>query len=477
MVFVNLIFNRNSQNMIGYEDKLMYSIQEDMKWFREITSSSMKNIIVMGYNTWKSLPKKPLPNRINMVITSNHYDEIKKEWNSEQCIPWKNYEDFIEYTKTLSYDSIFIIGGSQLYKYVFENYPETIRAIYETRVDHMLWDHDITKISLCDIPILYDYKQFYKQSKICPGYLNIDKSHKEFDCAFSVYVQENIMNQGELHYLQLLQKIYETNTMKQGRNSEVLSCFGEKMIFDLREGFPLLTTKKMGWKTILRELLWFISGSTCNKELQRKNVHIWDQNASAEFLKSRGLSYPEGDLGPVYGFQWRHFGAEYKGTSHDYSNQGVDQLKNIITMIKQDPTSRRIILSAWNPCDLHKMALPPCHVMVQFNVDGEYIDAQLYQRSGDMFLGVPYNIASYSFLLHIIGALTNYIPRYLHHVIGDAHIYKNHIDVVKKQLTRVPYSFPHLSVTDITDIDSILETNFIMKNYKSHNKLSAEMIS
>ena len=146
----------------------------------------------------------------------------------------------------------------------------------------------------------------------------------------------------------------------------------------------------MGYKTVLRELLWFINGSTSNQLLNDKNVHIWDGNSSREFLDSRGLDYEEGDLGPVYGFQWRHFGAHYETSESDYSGKGKDQLKYIIDLIKNDPNSRRIILSAWNPIDLDKMALPPCHVMCQFYVDtiNNRLDCQLYQRSGDMFLGV-----------------------------------------------------------------------------------------
>ena len=189
------------------------------------------------------------------------------------------------------------------------------------------------------------------------------------------------------------------------------------MEFDLRNGFPLLTTKKMGWKTVLRELLWFISGSTDNSILQNNNVHIWDKNAK-DFEKS-GL-YEPNDLGPVYGFQWRYFGGEYIDCKTPPTN-GVDQIKYIIDTIKNDPSSRRLILSSWNPVDIPKMALPPCHVLVQFNIENQYIDAQLYQRSGDMFLGVPFNITSYSFLLHIIGSITGYKPRKLVHIIGDAH--------------------------------------------------------
>ena len=226
-----------------------------------------------------------------------------------------------------------------------------------------------------------------------------------------------------------------------------------------------LFMKKMGWKTILRELLWFISGSTNNKELQKKNVHIWDGNSSKEYMDSRGLDYEEGDLGPIYGYQWRKFGGEYNRSE----SIGFDQLRYMIDLIKNDPTSRRIIMSAWNPPDLDKMSLPPCHILFQIYVDGEYIDGQMYQRSGDMFLGVPFNIASYSFLLHIIGKITDKIPRFLYHILGDCHIYSNHYYEVETQLKRHTYKFPTLEIIgEITDIDRINEEQFKINNYNFH---------
>jgi len=252
------------------------------------------------------------------------------------------------------------------------------------------------------------------------------------------------------------------------------------MVFDLRKGFPLLTTKKMGYKTILRELLWFLRGSTDNQELQDLGVHIWDQNASREFLDSRGLDYPENDLGPIYGFQWRHFGAPYKGSKADYEGQGFDQIKRILKQIKEEPESRRIILSAWNPPDVDQMALPPCHVMCQFHVDRseQALDCQLYQRSGDMFLGVPFNIASYAFLTNIIAHLSNLKAGKLIHVIGDAHIYEDHVEQVKTQLSRVPVTFPTIQISDeLTDIDGIKEDMITITGYRSYPRIRGSMVA
>lgn len=213
------------------------------------------------------------------------------------------------------------------------------------------------------------------------------------------------------------------------------------MRFSLRDGlFPLLTTKRVFWRGVLEELLWFIKGSTDAKELQAKNVHIWDGNSTREFLDKNGFQdRKEGDLGPIYGFQWRHYGAEYKTSSDDYTAQGIDQLNEVIRRIRTNPNDRRIVMSAWNVIDLPKMALPPCHCFVQFYVaDGE-LSCQLYQRSADMGLGVPFNIASYALLTCMIAHVTDLKPGDFVHTLGDAHIYLNHLEPLQEQVGIVSF--------------------------------------
>jgi len=473
---LSFILNRNTEGIIGVNNDLFANIPDDLKWFKRHTKG---NIVMMGYNTWCSLPKKPLPDRLNIVLTKNHYDDLKK-MNNGNVLPFKSFEEAKEHLlKNYKDHKVFVIGGAQLYDYIYLNYKFLIEAMYVTDVHHELDPNfDQSILSRCEIMPNKNKNYIRIFHKECSSEGTIYGGEKQIlNYGYTIYQLEDCINKNEQQYLQLLRKIFDEKNIKATRNSEVFSSFGEKMVFDLREGFPLLTSKKMGYKTILRELLWFLSGSTNNKELQEKKVHIWDQNASKEFLKSRGLDYEEGDLGPVYGFQWRHFGADYQGFAGDYQGKGVDQIKYIIDTIKEDPSSRRLIFSAWNPCDIDKMALPPCHVMVQFSIDGDHIDAQLYQRSGDMFLGVPFNIASYSFLLHIIGKLTNYKPRYLHHVLGDAHIYSNHLDVVEEQLERIPYDSPKLKLKDFTDIDEIKESDFTIEEYRSYSALKTQMIA
>jgi thymidylate synthase len=291
------------------------------------------------------------------------------------------------------------------------------------------------------------------------------------------YLTYRYENKGEEEYLDMLSEIITKGTLCESRNGNTISIFGGKMEFDMSDGFPLLTTKQMPWRTILRELLWFLSGSTDNKELNKQNVHIWDGNGSKEYLETRGLKYKEGDLGPIYGFQWRYFGAQYRTCDDNYGGQGVDQINYVINEIINNPSSRRIIMSAWNPLDLDKMSLPPCHVMCQFHVDqkNNKLDCQLYQRSGDMFLGVPFNIASYSFLLYIISKLTGYTPGRFIHILGDCHIYENHIEQVKLQLERKPRPFPTLVMDDLIDINLIDEMLFKIQDYSSFPGIKAPM--
>jgi thymidylate synthase len=274
----------------------------------------------------------------------------------------------------------------------------------------------------------------------------------------------------ESQYINLIKHILENGISKDDRTGiGTLSIFSYNMTFNLRESFPLLTTKKVYWKGVVEELLWFISGSTDSNILKEKGVKIWEGNSSREFLDSRGLShYDQGDIGAGYGFQWRHFGAKYTNMYDNYEGQGIDQLKNVIYKIKNTPDDRRIIMSAWNPTDLDKMALPPCHIFVQFWVDTnkKELHSQMYQRSCDVGLGVPFNIASYALLTCIIAKLCDLTPGDFHYCMGDTHIYKNHIDAMKLQITRDPYDFPKINIKDITDIDNITADDIELLDYK-----------
>ena len=291
----------------------------------------------------------------------------------------------------------------------------------------------------------------------------------------------NELEHDENQYLNLIEDILNYGVLVNGRNGGALTVCGSSMHFSLENNvLPLLTTKKLAWKTCLRELLWFISGSTSNTILQNKNVKIWNDNASREFLDSRGLTnLDEGDLGPVYGHQWRHFNAQYTNCNDDYKNKGVDQLEYIINQLK-DPKarySRRLVMSAWNPCQLDEMALPPCHILVHFNVlPPNKLSCSLYQRSGDVGLGVPFNIASYSFLTHLIAKHCSLESHEFIYHLGNCHIYDDHIEALKNHLDRRPYTFPTIDIKcKHENIEDYVENDFEIKNYQSHETIKMKM--
>lgn len=265
-------------------------------------------------------------------------------------------------------------------------------------------------------------------------------------------------------YLSLLKEVCNDGEFREDRTGTgTLSKFGVQARYNIEHKFPLLTTKRVWFKGVLHELLWFVSGNTNIEYLNKNGVHIWDAWADES-----------GNLGPVYGKQWRS-SPRIVETDGGYLLESVDQLGGAIRMIKKNPSSRRIIVNAWNVSELDKMALPPCHTMYQFYVsNGKYLDLQLYQRSADMFLGVPFNIASYSLLLMMVAKLTNLTPRDFIHTIGDAHVYLNHLDQVNEQLSRDPLELPQLRIHgEQSSIDEFTYEDFELVGYKHHPGIKA----
>ena len=257
-------------------------------------------------------------------------------------------------------------------------------------------------------------------------------------------------------YLDLLEKALKTGVEKRDRTGTgTLSVFGHQMRFDLGAGFPVLTTKKLHLKSIIYELLWLLRGETNVHWLQEHGVTIWNEWADTN-----------GELGPVYGAQWRSWPTPGDGT--------IDQITNLVRDIKTNPDSRRLIVTAWNPADVPRMALPPCHCLFQFYVAGGKLSCQLYQRSGDIFLGVPFNIASYSLLTMMIAQVTGLEPGEFVHTLGDAHLYLNHIDQAREQLTRKPYALPTMRLNPaVKDIFGFRFEDFTLENYQAHPSIKA----
>ena len=296
----------------------------------------------------------------------------------------------------------------------------------------------------------------------------------------------------ERQYLNLIGNILKNGIRESGRNGNTKTIIGAMMKFPLNDNIiPIMTTKKMAWKTCFKELFWFINGETDNKKLKEQNVNIRNGNGSREFLDSRNLrQYEEDDLGPIYGYQWRNFDMPYRNAKHyekykmNYrlnlvkERHYTDQLGNIIKMLKDENkrNSRRLVMSAWNPNQLNKMALPPRHILSQFNVVDNKLYCNMYQRSADIGLGVPFNIASYSLLTIILAKHCDLEPGEFIHHIGNAHIYEEHEDMLNEQIKRKPKNFPKCTILNkYADINNYSLKDILIEDYNHHSKINMEM--
>ena len=275
-------------------------------------------------------------------------------------------------------------------------------------------------------------------------------------------------------YLDLLRLVLEKGKRRDDRTGTgTIGIFGHQTRVSLAEGFPLLTTKKIHWKSVAHELLWFLRGETTTDSLKAAGVRIWDEWATAEQTARFGRK--EGDLGPVYGHQWRNFGAT-KDEDGQYRRDGVDQIKKLVKDLREKPTSRRHVITGWNPREADEVALPPCHTLFQFYVDDGALSCQLYQRSADLFLGVPFNIASYALLTHVIAHSTGLRPGDFVHTFGDAHLYTNHLDQAHIQIEREPRPLPTLTILgEPKDPWEYRFEDFVLEGYDPHPHIKAEV--
>ncbi|XP_022884764.1 putative bifunctional dihydrofolate reductase-thymidylate synthase isoform X3 [Olea europaea var. sylvestris] len=491
---------------IGKDGKLPWKLPSDLKFFKELTMTTSdqekKNAVIMGRKTWESIPPqfRPLPGRLNVILTRSGSFDIATAENVIICgsIP-SALKLLAESPYNILIEKVFMIGGGQILGEAL-NAPEC-DAIHMTEIEsHVECDTFIPAVDLSvyqpwymSSPVVENSIRYFfvtfvrlKTSTMGPTNSSLEVSYtgsvldyKKFKYSNFTFLPKTIFEKHEeFLYLKLVQDIISNGNDKGDQmGTGTLSKFGCQMRFNLRKSFPLLTTKSIFWRGVVEELLWFLSGSTNAKVLQEKAINIWDGNASSEYLDSIGLTdREEGDLGPVYGFQWRHFGARYTNMHTDYTGQGFDQLLDVIDKIKNEPNDRRIILSAWNPSDLKLMALPPCHMFAQFYVANGELSCQMYQHSANMGLGVPFNIASYSLLTCMIAHVCGLVPGDLIHVIGDAHVYKTHISPLQEQLKQIPKPFPILKINPQTkDIDSFVAADFELINYEPHSKLEMKL--
>lgn len=456
----SIIVAIDAGNGIAKNGELPWSNKEDMKFFRETTLGKRRNAVIMGRGTYESIPEeyRPLEGRKCVIIS--------RTWKQESHPEISVYPSLSDALAGLgcslnAYDDVFIAGGEQLYAEAVRDFLYLCKKIYVTK-----FKSDYT----CDQFFAFDAVKDFKQ------HMDPVKTRD-----YTRYTFLPVEKHDEYQYIDLLKRIKETGDAKPDRTGVgTKSIFGARMEFDLRDRIPILTTKRVFYESVIKELIFFISGKTDTRILTDQNVKIWQGNTSKKFLEDHNLKYNEGDMGPMYGYQWRHWGAEYTGCDSDYNGKGIDQLSILVENIRKDPHSRRHILSAWNVDQLDQGVLAPCHILAQFNVSGDrkWLDCQMYQRSGDMFLGVPFNITSYALLTAMIAHICNLKPRSLVHVIGDAHIYNNHGDQVSRQIKRTPRPFPRLSFREGTRIHEIEDfgiNSFIIENYNSWPAISAEM--
>jgi dihydrofolate reductase / thymidylate synthase len=460
---------------IGLDNGLPWkSLKKDMKHFRETTigtiDSEKRNCVIMGRNTWESIPSKyrPLAKRLNLVISST----LKIDTGDTKT--FTSLSDALTY----SYDNslverTFVIGGSQ---------------VYNEAIERM----DLAKV------ISTIVKKDYKVDRYFPKYPRwiVKTETIEIDDEMDINIYENVAdpNSQEQTYLNCMKRILDNGEKISDRTGVgTLSVFDENLKFSiktinpdepdqkkLKYQVPIMTTKNLYLRGVFWELIWFLQGNTDSNWLKDKKVRIWDGNTSKEFLESRGLPYEEGQLGPGYGHQWVNWGGKFG----EERKTGINQIKKIIDTLRTNPASRRIVLSAWNVSDLDKMALPPCHMMYIFKVSNHSkskptLNCKVILRSNDMFLGNPFNIMSTALLTIFISRAVGMLPGDISISITDAHIYLNHIEQTKEQLSRIPLKAPLLSIDkDIAEYEDMLNLTYKdvqLSNYHKWPTIKAKM--
>lgn len=457
---LEIVFASTPGGGFGDKNKLPWDIPDDMARFFRLTSRSLpgtRNVLIMGRATYEGLSLKPLPGRETVVLSTT---ASSKSLGVEVVASLGEAIDLIESNAFGRVDRVFAVGGRR----VIEEASAFAEVVHVTTVFA-----DIVCDTVIDLRFLDGFTLEHRSPLRRSGGVSF---------RFERYRRDVGFDHPEMQYLELASRAIASPIRRVCRTGDATrSIFGHVLRFPLgAHTMPLLTTKRVFWRGVVEELLWFIRASTDSKELATRGVHIWDANGSREFLNKLGLMHRcEGDLGPVYGFQWRHFGARYE-SCRARPEGGVDQLRNVISLLRSDPASRRIVMSAWNPMDLDTMVLPPCHVMVQFLVDEDRLTCIMYQRSGDIGLGIPFNIASYSLLTHMVAHVTNLRAHELVHVIGDAHVYETHVGPLMQQLAREPLDFPSIRFArHVSDIDEFVAEDIELIGYHPHKSIAMKM--
>lgn len=486
---------------IGLNGELPWNIKKDMAHFKNITTKVIPdpnihyiNAVIMGRKTWESIPQqyRPLSDRLNVVITRQKMNSENPlvrfcEWNQLESVLMgfntdKISDDFGQIYQ-ISYN--YIIGGESIYRMAMNELD--IDNVYITEVykkgEYDTFFPDINKKNEAGfiVPMLKLVKcsEFEKENGVYFRFM----TYKNEKNILEIPIDTIYKNTEEEQYLALMKNILENGIERGDRTGTgTISLFGQQMKFNLRDTFPLSTTKRMFFRAIFEELMLYLRGQTDNKILVDKNIHIWDGNTSRDFLDKRGLThYQEGDMGETYGFNFRHFGGKYRGCQYNYDfDNGFDQLSEVIRLIREEPESRRIIINLWNPDGNQRAALPSCLCMYQFYVDTirRELHLQIYIRSSDYFLANNWNTCTGALLVHMLCNLEgiNLNPGDLTVVTGDTHLYKSHTEQVRENINREPYPFPKLVIREQKkEITEFVFEDLELLGYKAHPRISAPM--
>lgn len=459
----NIIVAVDSAGGISREGELPWNNQADMRFFRETTVGRGRNAVIMGRKTYESIPAevRPLAKRSCHIISSTWSQESHPDIRVHPSLM-----DGLIYigSSRKKYNDVFVIGGETIYHQVMDRFLYLCDKIYLTK-----------------FKINFNCDKFFP---VDPESMNNRFTDSEFQTSSKTrdytrfYYSPNLHHQ-EYKYLNLLKDILqhgEQSSDVTGASTQYL--LGKQLRFNITEKLPILTTNKINYTNLISELLFFISGKTDTKPLEKEGITQWKNYTSRKFLDDKALEWKEGDMGPHVGFQWRHWNAAYTGCLGEYKDQGIDQLENVIRDIVDDPYSRRHFVSSWNVEQLDKIVSPPTQYGYQFKVSGDrrYLDCLVILRSGDMFLEVPRHITQYAILMYIVAQLCNLKPRELILNINDAYIYNNHVTKVEKLVNRTPRPWPVLkfkNADNILNIDKIKQDDIIVDGYSSWALINA----
>lgn len=478
---LTLVFATDKNGLFGLNGSIPWRNSEDLKHFNRVTSDTFSEpLLVMGRKTFESLPEpkasaaKKLEGRTHIVLSSQKVPGAD--------FTFANFKDILH---RFTNNHLFVIGGASLIEEVYTKYRNLIDTIYYTKIQQ-------------ETPVKEEDSSVYISSNTLNSILCNDNCKKGVkDISGATFYKFSYFPHEEFQYLELLENAIHKGSYRQTRNASTFSTFNKTISFDLKKGFPLLTTKKVFMRGIFEELLFFLKGKTDSKLLEVKGVNIWKPNTTQDFIQSCGLPYEEGDMGPMYGWNWKHFGAEYKDKNTDYTGKGFNQIEYAMNLLRTDPFSRRILMTTYNPSTAKQGVLYPCHsLVIQYYVKEApdffddmkrkyFVSMNMYQRSVDLACGLPFNIASNALLLHLVCETLNkqvgeekYVPDMMNIILGDIHVYEQHVEGVKEQLRRIPFPFPTLVFKNThTSVEDYVFEDISIENYVCHPSIKYEMIA